>query len=193
MAGGWTWWSLKVLSNPNHSIILWFSSSEECDICPGWRCRSTRLPKAAWQHMGHFSLWCLGSISPVPLLLPQSLYLQLSPSWRVLAVFLTVDYIQLLEPENMLSERPLWPCLISRSFSVGLYVCKLQGVADAFKISHSVRGAELWLQNVMFCVGWAERRRLQILKSHQLKHLHLKVNYDMQPLCSLVLVSVACP
>lgn len=124
---------------------------------------------------------------------PISIPSALSPSWRVLAVFLTVDYIQLLEPENMLQERPLWPCLISRSFSVGLYVCKLQGVADAFKISHSVRGAELWLQNVMFCVGWAERRRLQILKSHRLKHLHLKVNYDMQPLCSLVLVSVACP
>ena len=32
-----------------------------------------------------------------------------------------------------------------------------------------------------------------MLESHWLKHLHMKVNYGMRPLCSLVLVFVACP
>lgn len=64
----------------------------------------------------------------------------------------------------MLWERLIQPRFTTRSFSVGLCGYKLEGI-DAFKISHSVREDELQLQNAMHCVGWAERRRLQMPKS----------------------------
>lgn len=73
----------------------------------------------------------------------------------------TVDYIELMDNENMFWERFIQPHFITGSFSVGY---KLEGI-DYFKISPLVREDELWLQNATHCLEQAEKKRLQMPKS----------------------------
>lgn len=75
----------------------------------------------------------------------------------------TVDYIELMDSENMLWERFIQPHFIAGSFSVGLCGYKLEGI-DYFKISPLVREYELWLQNAIHCLEQAEKRRLRMPK-----------------------------